>query len=100
MPLVDLICLANSNKMGGRCIAGLRTDGGGWVRLAWRGCGASQVHTDYIKNLGLRSVVQLEMPEVELAVLRLGCNRAYPTSTICAKPGDASATHLVGIGQT
>src|SRR5438477_9111006 len=32
MPLVDLICLANSNKMGGRCIAGLRTDGGGWVR--------------------------------------------------------------------
>src|ERR1700674_1986707 len=32
MPLVDLICLANSNKMGGRCIAGLRTDGKGWVR--------------------------------------------------------------------
>jgi putative nucleic acid modification protein with dual OB domain len=32
MPLVDLICLANSNKMGGRCIAGLRTDGNGGVR--------------------------------------------------------------------
>ena len=32
MPLVDLICLANSNKMGGRCIAGLHTDGRGWVR--------------------------------------------------------------------
>lgn len=32
MALVDLICLANSNKVGGRCIAGLRADGNGWVR--------------------------------------------------------------------
>jgi hypothetical protein len=32
MPKVDLICLANSYKYGGRCVAGLRTDGGGWVR--------------------------------------------------------------------
>ncbi len=29
---VDLICLAISYKYGGRCVAGLRTDGGGWVR--------------------------------------------------------------------
>jgi hypothetical protein len=33
MPLVDILCLANSNKVGGRCIAGVRVDGGGWVRL-------------------------------------------------------------------
>jgi Dual OB-containing domain len=32
MPWVDLICLASSNKMGGRCVAGLRVDGKGWVR--------------------------------------------------------------------
>jgi hypothetical protein len=32
MPLVELICLANSTKMLGRCIAGLRMDGKGWVR--------------------------------------------------------------------
>lgn len=32
MPELDLICLANSYKYGGRCIAGLRTNGGGWVR--------------------------------------------------------------------
>jgi hypothetical protein len=32
LPLVDLICLANSYKWNNRCIAGLRTDGGGWVR--------------------------------------------------------------------
>ncbi|MFZ5450593.1 MAG: dual OB domain-containing protein [Thermodesulfobacteriota bacterium] len=32
MPPVRFICLANSNKMGGRCIAGLRLDGKGWIR--------------------------------------------------------------------
>jgi hypothetical protein len=33
MPQYDLICLANSRKHGGRCVAGLRCDGGGWLRL-------------------------------------------------------------------
>lgn len=32
MPTVEIICLANSWKRGGRCVAGLRTDGTGWVR--------------------------------------------------------------------
>lgn len=32
MPSVDLICLANSHKHSYRCVAGLRLDGGGWVR--------------------------------------------------------------------
>ena len=32
MAIVYLICLANSYKMGGRCLAGLRADGQGWVR--------------------------------------------------------------------
>lgn len=32
MPTLEIICLANSRKKGGRCIAGLRTDGRGWVR--------------------------------------------------------------------
>jgi hypothetical protein len=30
--LVDLICLANSRKWNGSCVAGLRADGGGWMR--------------------------------------------------------------------
>jgi len=33
MPVVDLICLANSHKRGGRCVAGLRTDTGRWLRV-------------------------------------------------------------------
>ncbi len=32
MSTLEIICLANSRKKGGRCIAGVRTDGGGWVR--------------------------------------------------------------------
>ena len=32
MPVFDILCLANSNKMRGSCIAGLRLDGGGWIR--------------------------------------------------------------------
>jgi hypothetical protein len=32
MSQVDIVCLANSRKHGGRCVAGLRTDGSGWLR--------------------------------------------------------------------
>jgi hypothetical protein len=32
VPTVDLICLANSYKLDHRCVAGLRTDGIGWIR--------------------------------------------------------------------
>ena len=45
MPTFEIICLANSSKPGGRCIAGLKTDSSGWFRpvssigngaLSWR----------------------------------------------------------------
>jgi putative nucleic acid modification protein with dual OB domain len=32
MPKVQFICLANSRKIGGRCVAGVRVDGRGWIR--------------------------------------------------------------------
>ena len=32
MPTFDILCLANSHKRGGSCVAGLRLDGGGWIR--------------------------------------------------------------------
>lgn len=32
MPEFEIICLANSRKLGGRCVAGLRVDGSGWFR--------------------------------------------------------------------
>ena len=33
MPTAVILCLANSKKLGGRCAAGLRSDGTGWVRM-------------------------------------------------------------------
>jgi hypothetical protein len=32
MPEVEMLCLANSRKLIGRCVAGIRTDGRGWIR--------------------------------------------------------------------
>jgi len=32
MPSIEIVCLANSIKHGGRCVAGLRLDGQGWLR--------------------------------------------------------------------
>jgi hypothetical protein len=32
MPLCEMMCLAVSRKHGGRCVAGVRTDGTGWMR--------------------------------------------------------------------
>jgi hypothetical protein len=32
MQKIEMICLANSIKLGGRCVAGFRTDGKGWFR--------------------------------------------------------------------
>jgi len=32
MPAFDILCLANSRKRSGRCVAGLRLDGGCWIR--------------------------------------------------------------------
>ena len=32
MPHWEFICLANSRKLGGHCVAGIKTDGSGWVR--------------------------------------------------------------------
>src|SRR6266850_2762792 len=100
MPLVDLICLANSNKMGGRCIAGLRTDGGGWVRPIASETEHGQLYFRHFKLDDGSEPKVLDVIRVDLARAAPAPGQPYPTSTICAKPGDASATHLVGIGQT
>ena len=47
MPQFDLICLANSRKHGGRCVAGLRTDGSGWLRPVGRMPDGTLYPTDY-----------------------------------------------------
>ncbi|MPZ22941.1 MAG: hypothetical protein GEU28_05240 [Dehalococcoidia bacterium] len=44
MPVVEIICLANSLKHQGRCVAGLRMDGGGWIRPVSPGDGTLWQH--------------------------------------------------------
>jgi len=47
MASVDLICLANSYKHSRRCIAGLRVDGGGWVRPVSERQGGELEYVEY-----------------------------------------------------
>ena len=47
MPFLDLLCLANSYKEGGRCVAGLRINGGGWVRPVTTAVGGALLRRQY-----------------------------------------------------
>ncbi len=45
---VEIICLANSRKLQGRCLAGLRVDGAGWIRPVAARSGEGTLHAaDY-----------------------------------------------------
>ncbi|MGO9257862.1 MAG: dual OB domain-containing protein [Bryobacteraceae bacterium] len=46
MPVFDILCLANSSKWRGSCIAGLRLDGGGWIRPVAR-TSHGELYPDY-----------------------------------------------------
>jgi len=62
---IDFICLANSRKHSGRCVAGLRTDGKGWIRPVAAGAeGTLQVAQCVSANLG--EVQNLDVVRVEL----------------------------------
>lgn len=52
MPAFEIICLAKSRRPGGRCIAGLRTDGGGWVRPIAPGSNSVLLRRHYILSNG------------------------------------------------
>lgn len=44
---VDMVCLANSEKHGDRCVAGVRLDTGGWLRPVSDDTGAGLLETQY-----------------------------------------------------
>ena len=70
MPQFVIICLANSRKMQGRCIAGLRTDGAGWIRPVRLFKEGSLFQRDY--TLNDRSEVRV------LDVVRIGVSTPRP----------------------
>ena len=70
--LVDFVCLASSTKFGGRCVAGIRADGGGWVRPVSRDTDHGQLQLRHMKlNDGSEPRV-LDLIRVDLACARPG----------------------------
>ena len=70
MPRIELLCLANSIKLGGRCVAGLRTDGSGWLRPVGPGDGTLYPAHYILEDLsepGLMDVIALEVSRHEPA---------------------------------
>ncbi|MDA1128420.1 MAG: hypothetical protein O2913_06960, partial [Chloroflexi bacterium] len=59
---VEFVCLANSRLQNGRSIAGLRTDGGGWVRIVGKNgpLGRSIYTMEGGKEVGLLDVVRAQ----------------------------------------
>lgn len=67
MPTFEIICLASSNKNSGRCIAGLKTDGSGWLRPVSTQSDGTLFPENYILNTNrepqLFDVVEIECSE-------------------------------------
>ena len=63
------ICLANSRKHGGRCVAGLRPDGGGWLRLVSRDRAGTLSNRHYTLKDGAEAGL-LDLIEVETSAAR------------------------------
>lgn len=70
MPEFEILCLANSRKHQGRCVAGIRLDGEGWLRPAGWNAEGTLYSNDYFLADGTETGV--------LDVLRIGCVRPRP----------------------
>ena len=70
MPTIEIICLANSRKNSHHCIAGLRTDGNGWLRPI----GTVADGSLYTSEITLQDGT-LPRP---LDVIRIGCSAPGP----------------------
>jgi len=62
---VTFVCLANSTKLGGRCVAGIKTDGTGWVRPVSEGPTGTLLPSHYTLDNG-READLLDVVEVEV----------------------------------
>jgi len=63
---IQFVCLANSTKLGGRCIAGIRTDGGGWIRPVSRGPSGTLKPNHYKLDNGFECDL-LDLVEIEVS---------------------------------
>ena len=70
MPTFDIVCLANSRKRQGRCVAGLRLDGKGWLRPV----GSNAEGVLYPHHYMLPDDTEPQLGDV----LRVHCSRPKP----------------------
>jgi hypothetical protein len=52
LPDIELICLANSVKLGGRCVAGITRSTGDWIRPISTFSDGSLTSRNYVLNNG------------------------------------------------
>src|SRR6516225_9785476 len=69
MPRIQFICLANSWKMGGRCVAGWRTDGRGWIRPVSAQVDGTLASLEYVYADGTDAAL-LDIVEVDVTAAR------------------------------
>ncbi len=70
MPTFEIVCLANSRKRQGRCVAGLRLDGKGWLRPV----GSNAEGVLYSHHYTLPDNTEPQLGDV----LRVHCSRPRP----------------------
>jgi len=63
---IEIICLANSYKLRGRCVAGLRADGKGWIRPVSELAGGTLGATHYTCEGG-SAVRPMDLVEIDIA---------------------------------
>jgi hypothetical protein len=69
VPKVQFICLANSRKLQGRCVAGLRVDGTGWFRPVSTFPDGTLYYNSYVLNNGNEAAL-LDVVEVDVTRAR------------------------------
>ncbi|MCU0567558.1 MAG: hypothetical protein MUF49_13290 [Oculatellaceae cyanobacterium Prado106] len=74
MPVFEIICLANSDKRGGRCVAGLKTDGSGWLRPVSRQPGGILQPEHYLLDIDCEPQL-FDILELDCAAHRPECHQ-------------------------
>lgn len=74
MPTFEIICLASSDKNRGRCIAGLKTDGSGWLRPISAQSDGTLYLDNYILDID-REPQLFDILEVECSEHRPECHQ-------------------------
>lgn len=74
MPTFEIICLASSDKKRGRCVAGLKTDGSGWLRPVSEQSDGTLYSENYTLDTNQEPQI-FDILEIECLEHRLECHQ-------------------------